>query len=203
MRTRSRRPEQALSHVAAGSSDVARLSRAFRPRLERLEDRVQPGDTVLGISAVALWGLTFTSLAAPATFDPGVHHHRWHDDLFASMDTVGAQLLADTGTGEVVSGTVGDGTGIGVTDGLAPPILASTDALAEHIAVYRLASLDRVPLQAFSANRSPQGDGVGVPWLGKLANHHRRFGLPGQPGTQPRQRHPASFCDDHRPAELC
>jgi hypothetical protein len=58
---------------------------------------VQRGDTILGISATALWGLGFTSLAAPSKLDAGEYYdHRGQDGLFANLDTVGSQLLADT-----------------------------------------------------------------------------------------------------------
>jgi hypothetical protein len=123
-----------------------RVSLCGRPRLERLEDRIQLGDTLLGVSAVALWRLSFTSLATPLMLDPGEHSYRWPDDLLASSYPVGSQLLADTGTDQAGSGTVGDRAGIGVTaevaDELAAPILARTDTLAEHVPVYRLAGLD-------------------------------------------------------------
>ncbi len=51
----------------------ARRNHTLRPRLELLEDRIQLGDTILGLSAVALWGLGANSLDALSALDPGAH----------------------------------------------------------------------------------------------------------------------------------
>jgi hypothetical protein len=164
VRSRFRQPMQGRS-----DSVDARRSRSFRPRLERLEDRIQPGDTILGISAVALWGLGSPSLTAPRTLDPEYHDHRWDNGVFANLGTVGPQRLADTGTDQADAVAVNDPGGIGVTveiaDELAPPSLASSERLAEHLAGYRPIGFG-VPLQAFGASLSPTGGGVSASWLG-------------------------------------
>src|SRR5437660_7885267 len=38
--------------------------RFFRPQLEIMEDRIYPGDTILGLCAAALWGQSHASWAA-------------------------------------------------------------------------------------------------------------------------------------------
>src|SRR6266849_6275269 len=63
-RTRLRRSGQRSAHGPLGAPDTARWARNFRPRLELLEERVQLGDTVLGLSAL-LWGLDFPSRDTP------------------------------------------------------------------------------------------------------------------------------------------
>ncbi len=53
-RTPTRQRPQALSHPLRAPS-----RRVYRPRVELLEDRVQPGDTLLGLWATAWGGLPF------------------------------------------------------------------------------------------------------------------------------------------------
>src|SRR5207245_1887228 len=166
-RTRTRQTGLRLSPKGEGSAETARRPATFRPRLELLEDRIQLGDTILGLSAVALWGLRFTSLDGPVMLDPGAHDHRWADGLYSSLDTEASQLLEDPGRSQAVTPTVGDSCRIGpiaeMTDAIALSNLASTDALLEHSATYRLPWL---PLQASAATLGPAGGEVGAPWLG-------------------------------------
>src|SRR5216683_6937458 len=72
----------------AALADKARASRIFRPRLELLEDRVQLGDTILGLSAVALWGLDLPSRDAPFVLDSAGHDRQWPHGHFSRLDTL-------------------------------------------------------------------------------------------------------------------
>ncbi len=91
-RARLRRPGQGPSD----SADTGQCLRTFRPRLELLEERVQLGDTILGLSAVALWGLDFSSLDVPLALDSSGDHVRWDGGLFSSPDAVASLSLADS-----------------------------------------------------------------------------------------------------------
>lgn len=62
-RIRSFRAGQRLPHA---ESRVPDLGRCYRPRLECLEERIQPGHTLLGISAVALWACLRWATSDPA-----------------------------------------------------------------------------------------------------------------------------------------
>jgi hypothetical protein len=53
---------------------TGRCSGPWRPRLEILEDRVYPGDAILGLCAVALWG------SSDLASDPASQIERREDD---------------------------------------------------------------------------------------------------------------------------
>src|SRR5207244_3961445 len=84
-RARSRQRRQPLFQALAGTPGAAQQSRTFRPRLELLEDRVQPGDTILGLGAVALWGQGFTSDEQVLALDPGAPERRSHRGILSSL----------------------------------------------------------------------------------------------------------------------
>ncbi len=134
-RIRIWRPGQRLSRALAGTPDTARRARTFRPRVEELEDRVQLGDTLLGLSVVGLWAPSFTSWNA--------HAHGWDDGFFARLDA------ADLLPGDFRRAEAGDATidQPAVTPpiaepavGTAVPILASADALGGQLARHQQAS---------------------------------------------------------------
>src|SRR5438132_3071217 len=142
-RTRTRQTRQRLSPTGEGSAETARRPATFRPRLELLEDRIQLGDTVLGLSAVALWGIDFPSVAAPFVLDSAEHDREWHHGLFSSLDAVAWLSLADSPNHVAGSESSSDhavtASAAGTASGSALPMLLENDALAGHMAAYRLA----------------------------------------------------------------
>src|SRR5437899_2546611 len=99
-RTESRRPGQRL----------ATLARRFRPRLELLEERLQLGDTILGLSAVALWGLDVPSVDTAFVLDSGEHECDGHPGLFRDLDAVASLSLTDGRNHEASNGSLADPT---------------------------------------------------------------------------------------------
>src|SRR5438105_4306206 len=95
-RTRTRQTGLRLSPKGEGSAETARRPATFRPRLELLEDRIQLGDTVLGLSAVALWGVDFPSVDTPFVLDSAKHDRDWHHGIFSSLDAVPSLSLTDS-----------------------------------------------------------------------------------------------------------
>jgi hypothetical protein len=96
------------------------------------------GDTILGLSAVALWGLTASSLAAPWAFDPGAHEPAWHHGVFPSLDERGSllpPLPENSPSAEAGSPTLGDRAGAAptaeTTGGFPLSSLAGADALGK------------------------------------------------------------------------
>src|SRR5438046_2003064 len=72
-------------HGGSGTADRSSSSRRFRPRLELLEDRLPLGDTVLGLSVIALAGLGSSSL--DTSLPPaGEHSDAWQNGLFSYWD---------------------------------------------------------------------------------------------------------------------
>src|SRR5207245_9922159 len=107
-RTRTRQTGLRLSPKGEGSAETARRPATFRPRLEVLEDRIQLGDTILGLSAVALWGLDFPSGDAPLLRDAAERDREWHPALFSGLDTLALLSLADGRNHEASSGSTAD-----------------------------------------------------------------------------------------------
>src|SRR5207237_9671068 len=65
-------------------------------RLELLEDRVQLGDTILGLSAVALWGFNSLAFDAACLLDSAAHGSGWHDRPATSWEAAAGSSLADS-----------------------------------------------------------------------------------------------------------
>src|SRR5216683_1554479 len=168
-RTRTRQTGQRLSPAGEGSAETARRSATFRPRLELLEDRIQLGDTVLGLSVVALWGVDFPSVNAPFLLDSAEHDRAWHHGIFSSLDAVASLSLADSRNHVAGSESSSDHTvtasAAETASGSALPMLLENDALAEHMAAYRLAGPALGLSQAIPADVGGTG-GVGTSWLG-------------------------------------
>src|SRR6266849_2522748 len=60
--------------------------RFFRPRLEILEGRVYPGDTILGLWALALWAPSFASHDGTTGSYRAQSERQWHRGLLSSLD---------------------------------------------------------------------------------------------------------------------
>src|SRR2546425_4092886 len=90
-RTSSRGRGQGLS----SSAETGQYARRFRPRLELLEERVQLGDTLLGLWAVVLWGLDGSSRGAPFALDSAEYDRVGHRGLFSRWDVLPSLSLAD------------------------------------------------------------------------------------------------------------
>ena len=92
------------------------LSESLRLRLERLEDRLYPGDTLLGLCALGLWG---TCLASDAVSSAAENGAGWHRGLGSSLDGVVSYTtfgVLEDGVGEGErGGTAGDDTLGGAT----------------------------------------------------------------------------------------
>src|SRR5437879_7201862 len=78
--------ERQRSQVLTGTAQAARLARRFRPRVETLEDRVQLGDTLLGLSVVALGGLGTAFWGTPLALAANGPEHEGQDPLFSSWE---------------------------------------------------------------------------------------------------------------------
>jgi hypothetical protein len=152
----------------AGAPDGAQSAPRFRPRLEWLEDRVQPGDTVLGLSTVALWSLGSSSFE--------VQELGWRASLFSSWNA------ADSPS--VVSLRDFYATAVVRCQARAEPLLAASLAGAAQgsdfmsagalvpfgqVAVHRLADTALVPSQALPMDMGLSGCGVGL-WLGGVSS---------------------------------
>src|SRR5438105_13848323 len=74
------------SPTTAGAAESTRRSATFRPRLELLEERVQLGDTILGLAAVLLGGLELPSGDTPFVPDSAEHDRAWHRVISSSQD---------------------------------------------------------------------------------------------------------------------
>src|SRR5260370_3442746 len=142
-RVRSRQPGQRLSHTRAGSPGAAHYSCTFRPRLELLEDRVQPGATILVLSVVALLGLRFSYCDSPLALDPDALDREWHHGLFSSLEAAGSLVPEGAGRDDAAHVTIGDRAinvaTDGRTDGFSLPGPLNADVLNGHMAAYRLA----------------------------------------------------------------
>src|SRR5437870_1565685 len=120
-----------------------RLSHApgtFRPRLELLEDRVQPGDTILGVSAAALLGLGFPSRDLPLALAPDAFDQDGRQGLFSSLET-SASLVPEAPGTDAAYVTIGDrsvtvATGARTNEEFWLPNLLSSDALTGQMAGY-------------------------------------------------------------------
>ncbi len=64
--------------------------RFFRPRLEILENRVYPGDTILGLWALGLWGPSFASHDGNTGSYRTPSDREWHHGLFSSLEVGGS-----------------------------------------------------------------------------------------------------------------
>src|SRR5216683_462372 len=72
--------------------------RFFRPRLENLEDRLYPGDTVLGILALAAWGRGLASAASAFDAQSANLAGDWHAGLSSAVgaaDSLSAIFLLE------------------------------------------------------------------------------------------------------------
>jgi hypothetical protein len=145
----------------------------FRPRLEILEDRLYPGDTVLGFLALAVWGRGLASAAPPFDAQSANLARDWGPGLSSTVgaaDPLSAIFLPeDSPSKGQCELTVG---GSAATD--RSPVSASVsdspfladDPLARQVAGHREGA------QAFPMpERSPEGffgtaAGLGAPWSG-------------------------------------
>src|SRR6266851_3245397 len=93
-RPNSRRPRKRLPLALLGS-DAKQSLGCYPLQLELLEDRIQLGDTVLGISAVALWSLHGRCADAPALLDCSEHGRQWHHGQFFALDMTDSLALDD------------------------------------------------------------------------------------------------------------
>src|SRR5438309_1622284 len=103
-RNRSYRAGQRSAHARSSAPDTARFGRHYRPRLERLEDRVQPGDTILGLSAVALWGFDSASSDAPPALEQRAQDRAWHYGRLFGSYTVSSQPIVSFWDGSRTDG---------------------------------------------------------------------------------------------------
>jgi hypothetical protein len=111
-----------------------------------LEDRIQLGDTLLGLSAVALWGLGSVSLDARLAPEPGASADGWHDGRVSRqhvdgsvpavvlLTNAGNHAVRDTASGDHTTGA----TAKAMTTEFGPPIDMRDDELAGPIAFHRL-----------------------------------------------------------------
>src|SRR5207245_9697433 len=94
--TESRRARRRWSHALTHTAQTAQLAHHFRPRVEALEDRVQLGDTLLGLSVVTLGGLGFASWDTALALAPCASEGEWQDgpfSLWEAADPVASMAL--------------------------------------------------------------------------------------------------------------
>src|SRR5438128_11550450 len=109
-----RRARSRCSAIRPVRSDAQWCSSFFRPRLELLEDRVYPGDTLLGIWALGLWGSAFASRdVASASYGAALGGEWRHGHSTLDPVSVSAIALLGDSQGEADHGDrLGDGTAI-------------------------------------------------------------------------------------------
>src|SRR5947209_4060424 len=142
--SKSPRSRQHRRPGRVGSRNAVRIVHTFRPRLELLEDRVQPGDTLLGLSAVALWGLGSSSLNGSLALDSGAHDQGWHHGLFsgwAEGDSSCGEEFQSDGTGHEPSRGHAVTASAELAFRFVLPIFLEDEARAGPMARYRLADL--------------------------------------------------------------
>jgi hypothetical protein len=146
------------------------LGHCYRPRLEWLEARVQLGDTLLGLSALALAELGASSLDAPLAAGSDTQDRIWQHSLFADFEAVSSRpagsLGLDSRTDDADSQTNRDVT---VT---APPTQtalvsflpndADDQLLAAQVAIHRLARSASRPSPAVPVSFGMCGAGGGA-----------------------------------------
>src|SRR5438067_4443718 len=112
-RTSRRRPRLSRSQPHHSSSSAARAPRSVRPWLEVLEERVQPGDTLLGVCVVALAGLGRSTLDTPLPLEPDRQDCRWQAGPLVAEDTLDAlspqDWQADLSAWPISRADIGDG----------------------------------------------------------------------------------------------
>ena len=120
---------------------------SLQPRLETLEDRIYPGDAVLGLWALALWGSSVGSFEGTSVRSNLDRNEQWHPGLFSSLDGPGSSaaiLLLPASEGDASGGRSGGdraarASNIGTTGGVDIAIFGD-DSLARQVAVERLGS---------------------------------------------------------------
>ena len=84
--TKSRRARHRWPPARTHTAEVAPLAHHFRPRLEALEDRIQLGDTLLGLTVVALGEFGFALQDTPLVLAPSETEHREQDSLLSKSE---------------------------------------------------------------------------------------------------------------------
>ena len=175
-RMKSHRPGQRSAFAQSRCPNTARVAPRYRPRLELLEDRVQLGDTLLGLAAVV--GLGSLSLDVPLAIDPGTRERAWQHGLFASLETVNSRPVAilalNSPTHAVGSPARTECTQVSpptetAIGSILPNSGADDAALAGQVAVHRLAHSISQPSLAVPVSSGTVSAGGGAPTLGSGA----------------------------------
>jgi len=141
--------------------------------VETLEDRVQLGDTLLGLSVVTLGGFGFISWDTTLTLGPNASERRWQDDPFSggkAADPVAAALVLTERlpSGEASGATISDHTPTNRmrqdAETFSLAMSWNADALAGPRAVYRLGGRDFLVSPGSGLTFGETGAGSVVPW---------------------------------------
>src|SRR5216683_4844987 len=147
--------------------------RSFRPRLEILESRVYPGDTILGLWALALWAPSFASPDGATGSYRAQSEREWQRGLLSPLDVAASfsafALLQDSAGALDGGGSAGDRVATLGTTSRADSPLFIDDILAGRVAGHRLGIPALPGSQALSVNFIGTPAGPGAPWSGVSA----------------------------------
>jgi hypothetical protein len=144
--------------------------RRYRPRLELLEERVQLGDTILGMAAVALGADASFTWDAPFAGEPGASTLAWQHGLFARTETVRSPStvsLSVDSPGGAANGLVRAERVIiapptQIVGGFSLPSSLDNETLAGQLALHRLTHAAALPSRAVLVNSGIAAAGGGA-----------------------------------------